>query len=284
MDDSKYLAKCCMFDMLMEVDRICRNNNIKYTLSNGTLMGAIKYKGFIPWDDDLDIAFLREEYEKFIDCCKKELNDNYRLTYAKNESGNPNYYHKIKIAGSLYTEEISRKSDANKEIYIDILPYDQTSNYYIIGCLHHLVISFYRRLLGIKCGYDFSGNKNIIKRIANFVLTVFSNMMTKEKIMQRIEKKLTKYSDSNTKYVINEFGPYSFKKERMKKKLFSGYSRKQFELGKFYVAVGYDEILKTMYGDYMNTLPPASEQVGRHKVMNFSLGGYKIKNYLKGKK
>ena len=73
--DDNMLRKLQMIqlEMLTEVDRICRKCNIQYNIIAGTLLGAIRHKGYIPWDDDADVAFLRPEYEKFRDACKSEL-------------------------------------------------------------------------------------------------------------------------------------------------------------------------------------------------------------------
>ena len=81
--------KICQYDIrevqkkllmiLIEFDRICRKHNIKYSLEGGTLLGAIKYKGFVPWDDDIDIVMERPEYERFLKVCKRELNKEFFL-------------------------------------------------------------------------------------------------------------------------------------------------------------------------------------------------------------
>ena len=66
-------------EILIELDRICRKNSIPYQLFAGTLLGAVRHNGFIPWDDDIDVAMKRNDYERFLECCSKELNSNYFL-------------------------------------------------------------------------------------------------------------------------------------------------------------------------------------------------------------
>lgn len=89
-------------EMLQEVDRVCRKHDIKYTIFGGTLLGAVRHKGFIPWDDDADIAMLREEYEKF----KSVMHEiNPEICYLQDNDTDPEYrwgYSKVRKTGTRY--------------------------------------------------------------------------------------------------------------------------------------------------------------------------------------
>ena len=112
-------------DMLVELDKVCRKNNIKYIIHAGSLLGAVRHKGFIPWDDDIDVCFLREEYEKFL-LVSDQLNQ--QICYFQDHSTDSNYrwgYGKIRRTGTTYIREGQEFSKNGKSgIFIDVFPLD----------------------------------------------------------------------------------------------------------------------------------------------------------------
>lgn len=87
----------------MEIDRICRKNNIKYSIMYGTLLEAVRHGGFIPWDDDCDVVFGRYEYEKFFEACKKDLDtDKFFLQDYRMDSRYLFGYGKLRINGTVF--------------------------------------------------------------------------------------------------------------------------------------------------------------------------------------
>ena len=112
-------------EILDEIIRICDSNNLDYYLIGGTLLGAIRHKGFIPWDDDLDIAMPRDAYDKFISLCYSELSDDYILDSFKNNSGYWLPFIKIRKKNTIYEEKaISAKRNIPKGVWVDIFPLD----------------------------------------------------------------------------------------------------------------------------------------------------------------
>ena len=132
--NNKKLRKVQMVEVeiLDEIDRICKKNNIKYFLVGGTLLGAVRHGGFIPWDDDIDLGMLREDYEKFIDICinSDELDKKYFMHSDETDSDYWLPFIKIRKNNTTFDEKVIKNCDTHKGIYVDIFPMDYFKKQY----------------------------------------------------------------------------------------------------------------------------------------------------------
>ncbi len=115
-------------DILSEIDKICKKHEIQYFVAYGTLLGAVRHGGFIPWDDDIDIGMLREDYERFLTIAKNELPPKYMLQHFTTEASTPTYFAKVRNKNTLFCEKYAENIPMCKGIYIDIFPFDKVSD------------------------------------------------------------------------------------------------------------------------------------------------------------
>ncbi len=121
-----------LLELLIELDRVCRSHGIEYTLSGGTLLGAVRHGGFIPWDDDADIVMLRCEYEKFREACKTDL-DASRF-YFQDDTTEPEYRRGFGRLRRLHSEFVRCGQEHLKMrtgIFLDIFPRDNIPDFYL---------------------------------------------------------------------------------------------------------------------------------------------------------
>ena len=111
-------------DILNEIVRICDKNNIPYFLAAGTLLGAVRHSGFIPWDDDIDLFMLRDDYNKFIKCAINEINDNYFLQCHDTDKYYYSSFIKVRKNNTLMIEEENENRKIHRGIWVDIFPLD----------------------------------------------------------------------------------------------------------------------------------------------------------------
>ena len=258
---------------LMEVDRICKKHNIRYFLGGGTLLGAIRHKGFIPWDDDSDIMMLREDYDKFCEIAQSELPP--FLSFHSNKTDKNNFYEfaKIRVDNTVFATEFAKSHNAiNIGIALDIFCHDKTANSALGQKLHLAMTVFTRALVLNKWNHRKTSNGSRIQTaVTNFCVKIFpirfSLWLMNHTISFFKNKKNAKYLyDGMGRNVYNGSFPIELLQNEM---------RVDFEGESMPVPERYDEYLKFLYGDYME-LAPLSTRLGCHEIKLCDIGKYDL--------
>lgn len=259
-------AKQVQLEIMDYFDSFCRKNDIKYSLADGTLIGAVRHKGFIPWDDDIDVMMLRSEFDKFVKLHGD--GDRYRLT-------NKRYGHlyvlqyRLCDSHSILKFTVPFKCKIDHGIFIDIMPIDNYPDSEEERQKQQDAIAEYgmnSRIMCAKWKYLFTdpiGRKDLWKRIK-------MTFTTMEYWRNKAHKVMSMYNRAETKMLAEmEFWrhqPWVFPKET-----FSSYIDIDFEGRKYMSIKNYDTFLTAQYGDYM-TLPPVEKQKPHHSFNAFWLG------------
>lgn len=247
-------------EMLIEVDRICKKNNISYNIIAGTLLGAVRHCGYIPWDDDADVALLREEYDKFVRACKQDL-DKTRFIF-QDFTVTEGYrwgYGKLRRKGTRVVRKGQEHMQYHSGVFIDIFPLDFVPDQKIKRLVWTFQCFFVRKILWSKVGRRIE--KNYFKRALYIILSLIP-----EKNVLLFLQSMIDYGKGRTSSLVRilTFPPPKGK---------FGYYRRWYESSSQYkfeniVLDGinhYDAYLSYKYGNYMD-LPPLDQR----KVHPFS--------------
>lgn len=273
--DDKTLRKVQLvqLDILNEFKRVCNLIGIDYFLESGTLLGAVRHKGFIPWDDDLDVAMMRDEYELFLKEAPKILHNDYEIVSWRNA---PEYAHpfiKIIKKGTLYKEHKDDSHNPKNGIYIDVFPYDVFPEKKTQQFVQGTILMLFRGIVRAKCNcktWRTISGVNVGKYIKNIPLRLISFLFSKNTAVSIYEKYCIKYNKTDSDYVyIN--GAFAYGKEIHSVKSFKSFKDYDFEKGTYKGPSDYDLFLTELYGDYMK-LPPENERKNRHMIVELSFG------------
>ena len=251
-------------EMLRDVIVFFEKHNLRYFAISGTLLGAVRHKGFIPWDDDIDLGMPRPDYDKLLKITKRSKEISLR-SFINDRSYNQ-YFVKIE---SDKIKVIIKKPDGSEEktsSWISVFPFDGMPNNKIIREIHKMRI-LYRRMLYVIARFDELANRERNNRpiIERIIMALTQKMHLQKRISKKstyigIDRLLKKYSYDSSDYVVDAMGAYKFKE--MYPKAWFGFGREYgFESVKIKGPVEYHLMLKQLYGDYMTPVG-ANERKG----------------------
>ena len=255
-------------EILREFDKVCRKNNLKYSLAYGTLIGAVRHKGFIPWDDDIDVVMPRDDYEKLKLLWKDESSPRYILQDYRIDVFYQNNFMKIRKNNTSYIQgENEFNAKYHTGIFIDIFPMDRLAPCGLNRKKQYL--AFILNLLysrGRK-----SGKKGVFSIIESFLLFIPRKFYLR--LRDVTETYYRKWNGDSSLQLVSAC-TFEYCKMYFDSDLFDNIIELMFEGNKFLCTAKYDSFLRYCYDDYMK-LPPENERIWKHNPQFISFD----KNY-----
>ena len=262
-DELKCIQKVEM-EILNEVQKICKEENIDFFLMGGTALGAVRHGGFIPWDDDIDIAMTRDNYNKFIRIAPYKLSDKYFLQSLTTEPNTPYPYCKVRDNGSIFLEYCNRNVNMHNGIYIDIFPYDEVPDNENLNIKQYNKVMKYVRCFTFRNIPDISYEPKTLLDLCKFVIRrlihYIFKLIPRNYINSKLEKEMTKYNNTNQQYLACLFYPRRKAGYIAKTDIFL-LNYKLFEGKEMPMPNNWDMYLRSLYGDYMK-YPPVEKRFG----------------------
>ena len=258
------------FELLRDVDQLCKLHQVDYWLACGTLLGAVRHKDFIPWDDDVDIFMTRDNYEKFLSIPAEAIPDTMHIrTYMNTSASDSNISFQTKIESTR--KKVVRKIGHKKVelmIWIDIFIIDGMPKSRLKRKLHYINLIFHQTLFRIARSYRYGELKEkkrgALERLGVKIehLIPIGKMLDIQRAMSRTEKLFSKYRFDTSDKVI-AYVPLYRKKCIVDRCIFEGKRNVLFHGKSFPIPPGAESYLATTYGDYMK-MPPVEQRIPSH--------------------
>lgn len=262
-------VKEIQLEILLEFDRICKENNIHYNIYYGTMLGAIRHQAFIPWDDDIDLAMTRENYDKFLDIYEETLAKDYFVQTYESDPDYPRQFIRIRKNGTKYLQRYYENFDIHHGVFIDVFPFDHVYKDQANEKYRYRYLKVLNRLNIIKHFGVKADSSTIKKSIQKSIDRIIPTLGLKK----HIRKVMIKRNQSNLDYMTDmtlTSDPDILENYLIKKEEFLDSIMVEFENHLFPVPRNYDQCLTKMYGDYMK-YPPKEERVPHHEVVEIEL-------------
>ncbi len=258
MEDKLRTLQLTQLEMLKTFDCFCREHNLHYSLYAGTMLGAIRHKAFIPWDDDLDVCMSREEYNRFIELWQASPRQGYIL---QNKENTPNFtqsFTKLRKDHSTFLQSEDEIGAYHTGIFIDIFPIDRIPS----GKISRLIFKWNCMKYQLLTREHVPPKSGAFVRFACSLILFCIPKKRRPTIREKLLRKITQYNkDRSLETIAIEI--MSTINRPLASDMLDNYIYVHFEDGEYMCFSGWDEYLRCEYGDYMQ-LPPEEERVWKH--------------------
>lgn len=258
--------------ILKDFDKICKKLDIDYFVYGGTLIGAVKFNGFVPWDDDIDIAMLREDYDKLVDFCANNSLDMYYLQNPYSDKKSPFPYLKFRLKDTKYIEYGFHRLKMQQGIYLDIYPIDKLPCNSSKRNDDFKSFQFWVRIFSRRqCFFVTDRNeKRVIFKAVKFLYALLLHIIPRSCIVKRIDYISKKGNALSDNFV---YGNYYHKSPVNIFENIKPLQKVPFEDFEVNIPNDWEGFLTKRYGDYKQ-LPPPEKRIG-HRPYIIDFGKYK---------
>lgn len=250
-----------LLELFCNFDAFCREKGITYFMLGGTMLGAYRHKGFIPWDDDIDIGMPRGDYERFIKEANKDLPEQYIVRHRSIEKDVPYAFAHMEDKTTTCIENRRNKKDYAGGVYLEIFPLDGGASTIRKQKFQAMKIYVYKKMLYAKIMDYEEKHRAFYKAL---VIHTIRRLFTIEGLTGKIDQVIRQYNKKENSYYCNHLGHWTTK-ENIEKKVFLPPKEYEFEGHKFYGAGNAKAYLTSLYGDNYMQIPSKEEQEkGKH--------------------
>lgn len=251
-------------EMLRDFQKVCEKYNLKYFAVYGTAIGAVRHQGFIPWDDDIDVGMMREDFERFIELAEKEMGNKYQIMSPRKNKESSGSVVKLQRKGTKFISNLTKDFGYEQCIFMDIFPFDYAPTHKLRKRQLHIT-TFLDRLIYL-CGtaYPLIPIKGIkgevaaaICWLAHYILKIFH--VSPRFIYRCFEKQSVKYNRTKGEFVTCFGQPTALRKMFRREDMFP-LKEVPFEDAAIHILNNNDEALRKVYGDYMK-VPPVDKRI-----------------------
>lgn len=258
MGDTLRTLQLTQLEILKIIDDICNKNNLRYSLYAGTLLGAARHKGFIPWDDDLDVCMPREDYDKFIKIWPTVKPEGYILQNKDNTPRFSQSFTKIRKEHTTFMQMDSERNAYHTGIFVDIFPMDRIPN----GKIKQLIFKWNCIKYQLLTREFVPPKSNVVVKCMAKILLISIPKAKRKQAREKLLRKITIYNNNQSLQAVTTEVIETLKLI-YPPDIWETLVKLKFEDGEFSCFAKWDESLQLMYGDYMQ-LPPEDEREWKH--------------------